>query len=241
MKAYRYRIYPSAAQEELLEKHFGCARHIYNWGLSLKEKFYQENQKNLSRSELQRLLVASKKAEKPWLAEVNSQSLLSALMHLEKASQYQSQHKKINVDLGLTAELSEQLTVGVVGKNLLRNKLATKTIHDKTFTYQISPVVTAGAAYCCDRFTVAADVDLTPIKAFSNQKGSQYAGVGAEWEPLSWAKLRTGYRIDMKKSKPNMATVGFGFHPGEKVKFDITGMAGSKRNLGASLQLSVTI
>lgn len=85
MKAYRYRIYPSAAQEELLEKHFGCARHIYNWALSLKDKFYQENQKNLSRSELQRLLVASKKAEKPWLAEVNSQSLLSALMHLETA------------------------------------------------------------------------------------------------------------------------------------------------------------
>ncbi|WP_366516331.1 helix-turn-helix domain-containing protein [unidentified bacterial endosymbiont] len=26
MKAYRYRIYPNAAQEELLEKHFGCAR-----------------------------------------------------------------------------------------------------------------------------------------------------------------------------------------------------------------------
>jgi F plasmid transfer operon, TraF, protein len=158
-----------------------------------------------------------------------------------KASQYQSQHKKINVDLSLAAELSKQLTVGVVGKNLISNKLATKPIHNKTFTYQISPVVTAGAAYCCDRFTVAADVDLTPIKAFSNQKGSQYAVMGAEWEPLSWAKLRAGYRMDMKKSKPNMATVGFGFHPGKKVKFDITGMAGAKRNLGAALQLSVSI
>jgi hypothetical protein len=158
-----------------------------------------------------------------------------------KASQYQSQHKKFNVDLGVAAELSEQLTVGLVGKNLLRNKLETTAIHDKSFTYQISPVVTAGASYHLDRFTAAADVDLTPIKAFSNQKGSQYAGVGAEWEALSWLKLRAGYRIDLKNSKPNMATVGFGFHPGEKVKFDVTGMLGSKMNLGAALQLSIAI
>lgn len=158
-----------------------------------------------------------------------------------KASQYQSQHKKFNVDLGVAAELSEQLTVGLVGKNLLRNKLETKAINDKSFTYETSPLVTAGASYRWERFTAAADVDLTPIKAFSNQKGSQYAAVGAEWEALSWAKLRAGYRIDMKNSKPNMATVGFGFHPGEKVKFDVTGMVGSKRNLGAALQLSIAI
>lgn len=158
-----------------------------------------------------------------------------------KASQYQSQHKKFNVDLGVAAELSEQLTVGLVGKNLLRNKLETKAINDKSFTYETSPLVTAGASYRWERFTAAADVDLTPIKAFSNQKGSQYAAVGTEWEALSWAKLRAGYRIDMKNSKPNMATVGFGFHPGEKVKFDVTGMVGSKRNLGAALQLSIAI
>lgn len=158
-----------------------------------------------------------------------------------KASQYQSQHKKFNVDLGVAAELSEQLTVGLVGKNLLRNKLETKAINDKSFTYETSPLVTAGASYRWERFTAAADVDLTPIKAFSNQKGSQYAAVGAEWEALSWAKLRAGYRIDMKNRKPNMATVGFGFHPGEKVKFDVTGMVGSKRNLGAALQLSIAI
>lgn len=85
MLAYRYRIYPDVAQQELLEKHFGCVRHVYNWALALKGKFYQEKQKNLSRSELQRLLVASKKEEKPWLAEVNSQALLSALLHLETA------------------------------------------------------------------------------------------------------------------------------------------------------------
>lgn len=85
MKAYRYRIYPNAVQQALLEKHFGCVRHVYNWALDLKSNYYQKQQKNLSRGELQRLLVASKKEQKPWLAEVNSQSLLSALMHLEAA------------------------------------------------------------------------------------------------------------------------------------------------------------
>jgi putative transposase len=93
MRAYKFRIYPNAEQKHLMEKHFGCVRHVYNWGLELKDKHYKENhgstgltnQKSLSKSELQGLLVQSKKEDKPWLKEVNSQSLLSALLHLETA------------------------------------------------------------------------------------------------------------------------------------------------------------
>lgn len=59
-------------------------------------------------------------------------------------SRDQSQHKKFNVDLGAAVELSEQLTVGLVGKNLLNSTLKTKTMNDKSFTYQVSPVVTLG-------------------------------------------------------------------------------------------------
>ena len=87
MKAYQYRIEPNASQRVLLAKHFGCARHIYNWALAQKNEHYEKTGKNLSRSELQRQIVASKKTDKPWLAEVNSQSLLAALLHLETAFQ----------------------------------------------------------------------------------------------------------------------------------------------------------
>lgn len=85
MKAYKYRIYPNADQRELFAQHFGCARHVYNWALTLKQQHYEEHKKNLSRFELQHLLVAAKKQEKQWLAEVNSQTLLSALLHLHVA------------------------------------------------------------------------------------------------------------------------------------------------------------
>lgn len=85
LKAYKFRIYPDKTQAELMAKHFGCARHIYNWGLHLKQSHYQETGKSLSKRAIQDLLVASKKADKPWLNEVNSQSLLASLLHLDNA------------------------------------------------------------------------------------------------------------------------------------------------------------
>ena len=78
LKAYKFRLYPNKEQAEMLVKHFGHTRHVYNWALELKKKTYDETKKNLSRRELQNLLVASKKTEKLWLNEVNSQSLLAA-------------------------------------------------------------------------------------------------------------------------------------------------------------------
>ncbi len=123
LKAYKYRIYPTKAQAELMEKHFGCVRHIYNWALNLKQVHYQETGKSLSKRVLQDLLVASKKLDKPWLTEVNSQSLLASLLNLDNAfgnffkkiakfprfkkkhSSYQSfqcpQHVEVNFEAGL--------------------------------------------------------------------------------------------------------------------------------------------
>lgn len=52
LKAYKYRLYPTAAQAEFLARQFGCARYVYNWGLAEKSKAYQESKKGLSRFEL---------------------------------------------------------------------------------------------------------------------------------------------------------------------------------------------
>jgi len=85
MKAYRYRIYPNPEQQELLNKHFGCTRHVYNWALAEKNAHYEQTQQNLSRGDLQKRLVQAKKEDKPWLKEVNSQSLLASLLNLDGA------------------------------------------------------------------------------------------------------------------------------------------------------------
>ena len=85
MRAFKYRIYPNTEQKVLLAKHFGCSRHVYNWALFEKDKHYKETGKSLSRRRLQDRLVASKKDDKEWLTEVNSQSLLASLANLDAA------------------------------------------------------------------------------------------------------------------------------------------------------------
>ena len=45
-KAYRYRLHPNKEQQELINKHIGCCRYIYNYGLEMKIKAYQERMKN---------------------------------------------------------------------------------------------------------------------------------------------------------------------------------------------------
>lgn len=51
----------------------------------MKENHYQETGKSLSKREIQDAMVLSKKMEFPWLREVNSQSLLASLDHLDRA------------------------------------------------------------------------------------------------------------------------------------------------------------
>ena len=83
-KAYKYRIYPNASQRELMGKHFGCVRHVYNWGLELRKKHYEETGEGLSYFATSKLLTQYKQ-EKDWLKEVNSQSLISSLRNLDTA------------------------------------------------------------------------------------------------------------------------------------------------------------
>ena len=45
MKAYKFRIYPSEVQKELIEKSFGCTRFVYNNMLALQIKTYEEQGK----------------------------------------------------------------------------------------------------------------------------------------------------------------------------------------------------
>ena len=85
-KAYKYRIYPNQAQRMLIEQHFGCVRFAYNWALALQKRYYKMFGKGLSRTQIQSQLVKKKKTDKfAWLNDVNSQSLLNALLNVHTA------------------------------------------------------------------------------------------------------------------------------------------------------------
>lgn len=85
LKAYKYRLYPTREQETEIGKHLGSCRFVYNWGLALKKETYEKDGKSISRWDLQKILSHSLKNEHEWLREVNSQSLISSLIHLEAA------------------------------------------------------------------------------------------------------------------------------------------------------------
>ena len=86
LKAYKYRIYPNREQQVLIEKHVGCSRFVFNWALALQKRYYAIFGKSLSRTKIQSHLVKKKKKAKfSWLSEVNSQSLLNALLNVHTA------------------------------------------------------------------------------------------------------------------------------------------------------------
>ena len=50
LKAYKYRIYPTASQTKPFEKHFGSTRFLYNYFLDHRQKEYAKgNKKDIDR------------------------------------------------------------------------------------------------------------------------------------------------------------------------------------------------
>ncbi len=156
------------------------------------------------------------------------------------SSRYRNDDTGFNVDAGLAADFGDNWTVGLTGQNLFSRDIDTKKVDGVRDTYQISPVVTAGAAWHNDLVTITADGDLTETKGFKSEDTSQYVGVGAEVTPLSWLAVRAGYRADVKGNDSNVFTGGVGFAPFSTVHVDLMGLYGEDETWGAGAQLSMT-
>lgn len=78
LKAYRYRLYPTAEQAEYFAKSFGCCRIVYNRTLDYMSVFWIGGGRSVSYIDAKRQLVELKEMY-PWLSEVNSQSLQYAV------------------------------------------------------------------------------------------------------------------------------------------------------------------
>ena len=79
-------MYPNREQSELLARHFGCARFVYNHFLNQRKEQYRltGNSDNFYAQE-RSLTELKKQKATAWLKEVNSQSLQFALRSLETA------------------------------------------------------------------------------------------------------------------------------------------------------------
>jgi putative transposase len=84
LKAFKYRIFPTTGQAELINKHIGSVRFVFNLALECKQMAYAGSKVNLSCFDLSKQLPELKK-ECEWLKEVNSQSLQQSIVNLGAA------------------------------------------------------------------------------------------------------------------------------------------------------------
>ena len=84
-KTFEYRIYPSAGQEALLQKTFGCCRWVYSKVLAMRQDEYARTGKSRHINSYITQIPAWKKADAPWLSEVDSMALQQSLRDLDRA------------------------------------------------------------------------------------------------------------------------------------------------------------
>ncbi len=85
-RAYKFRFYPTPAQEQNLARTFGCVRFAYNHMLRLRTDAWFKEQKRVGYHETSARLTALKKTpEHAWLNEVSSVPVQQALRHLQTA------------------------------------------------------------------------------------------------------------------------------------------------------------
>jgi putative transposase len=85
-KSYKFKFSPDKEQVELLSKHFGACRFVFNRYLNNRKETYIEENKSLNFYDNSNDLTELKKQDEfIWLKEVNSQSLQYSLRNLDAA------------------------------------------------------------------------------------------------------------------------------------------------------------
>lgn len=86
IRAYRYKMKPTAVQMEYLSRCFGCARFVYNHALSERMAAYSNKKKSLSFfDQCASLRKLRKQEEYSWLNEVPAMMLTYSLLNLNNA------------------------------------------------------------------------------------------------------------------------------------------------------------
>ena len=86
LKAYKFRLYPNKSQSELLARHFGCCRFVYNHFLEERKRAYEADKTTLNYyANAHSLTLLKNTDEFGWLGEVYGHSLQYSLRCLDGA------------------------------------------------------------------------------------------------------------------------------------------------------------
>ncbi len=159
------------------------------------------------------------------------------------ASQFSNDTATFNVDVGAAVTLVDNVTIGVMGRNLISRDATTVTTNGNTFTFNLDPTVTVGAAFTSDdgMFTLAADVDVTEFERFKQpNSSSRMLRGGGEFNILDWLQFRAGAKHDLEGTVEDLYTAGFGISPFDVFHIDITGISDLDASYGGVVQLGFT-
>ena len=86
---YRYRLAPTAAQEQMFNRFAGARRFVWNWALNRKREHFQQTGKMLGFSALcVELTRLKQQPATSWLCQMHAQSLQQTLRDLDSAYQH---------------------------------------------------------------------------------------------------------------------------------------------------------
>ena len=85
LKAYKYRLYPNKEQKEQIGKTFGCCRFIYNQMLAKRINDYKQENKSMSKIDMNNYCNRVMKKEFEWLKEVDKWALTNSIYNLDEA------------------------------------------------------------------------------------------------------------------------------------------------------------
>lgn len=88
IRGYKIRLYPTKEQEQLMWKHIGCCRYVWNYMLELQQTRYKNEEKRLTGFDMIKLLTSLKKdGDHDWLTEVSNKSLVEVCRDMDKGYQ----------------------------------------------------------------------------------------------------------------------------------------------------------
>ena len=155
-------------------------------------------------------------------------------------SQYRNHDTRFNVDVGVAFSPIPPVTVGLMARNLISDEIPTVVTNGLSFTYNLDPSLTVGAAWTGLGLTVAADIDVTELERFKRNDSSRIFRAGVEFDAWSWAQVRGGIQHDLEDTVANIYSAGIGLSPGNLVHIDLTGLSDFDKSVGAAVQMSFT-
>jgi hypothetical protein len=164
---------------------------------------------------------------------------------------YRNDDSGFNVDVGAAFDTPVGITVGLMVRDLISRTYETESVGlgPDSFTYELGPQATLGAAWTVGMLTLAADADLLTRERFEDTTLSnstrglvddiQLLRVGAELDLASWVQLRGGYQFDLEDNLDGVLTAGIGLSPFDMVRLDLSAAYVDEESYGFSAQFGL--